>query len=645
VLIGSAAHFQRCTNFFHFVDGRWDWLCGPSSNGHPLQFDVAFGPGPLGLELENDKSRKILLVRNVLSGEQAVMLSGSNPTYEATHIGNRPVEYFVEPGSIILKAQGRPVSTIQEFGALAKQRTDDGTPFVVTFMGPRMAHFELRAQSEQAPGSAKIQNKNLSLHIEGIEEVHRLAAELNATPREVAARRAAEHAKYHDGHERRETDHSILTDSEPASTPGSRRNSLVNGEVAQDARGVSERRSRRASPLENARSPATESKSPMSGANSLSPSRGHSPTSPSRKSSSSPSPKPSVAALMKMFTDLAGPTAVDPTPLSLSPTRSHGSLSLEERMDVPGDLKKSESKQGWQFATGGGFREDQENELIADRTTANLFAANPDPRAFLPAGLDRSTADTVPVRMQFTNSSAGYVMRIFWVSYVGQLVSRKMLWPGETYMEKTFASHVWIISAEKDESRDTSLDLTAAALKKVAMEGSHFLRMPPSSAQDGHLLTVRVGEEVRSQAGGTGHALLWDPGRACLSLSSQSKARIDGGKDEDTDAVKELRGQDVNTKAPVDYKHGTASFLKERGGTAKKQMQRVRGFQGGVVRDLQRTRLDPTADAKIGIGSGTPDLSLYLIGGETRPVLLETLRDLGVASASSGRKRRPPPRR
>lgn len=56
--------------------------------------------------------------------------------------------------------------------------------------------------------------------------------------------------------------------------------------------------------------------------------------------------------------------------------------------------------------------------------------------------------------IRFCNSDMSHSMETYWVDYDGQLVVRRVLGPGESYLESSWATHPWVI---RDRTTDEAL--------------------------------------------------------------------------------------------------------------------------------------------------------------------------------------------
>lgn len=70
----------------------------------------------------------------------------------------------------------------------------------------------------------------------------------------------------------------------------------------------------------------------------------------------------------------------------------------------------------------------------------------------LPASMGRSLMDEVPVTLYFVNQSDKMCMEIGWIDYDDALVPRKLLHPGESHLERSWATHPWMLTATSPSS-------------------------------------------------------------------------------------------------------------------------------------------------------------------------------------------------
>ena len=102
----------------------------------------------------------------------------------------------------------------------------------------------------------------------------------------------------------------------------------------------------------------------------------------------------------------------------------------------------------------------------------------------------RSVEDDDEITLQFCNHDTAGAIEVSWLDYDGQPVLRRSLLPGESYMEKSFASHPWLV---RDASKKHSLLLTlgrrAAQVKAkfsaVWNANEHRVSFMSSSVADG----------------------------------------------------------------------------------------------------------------------------------------------------------------
>mmetsp|Transcript_71137 Transcript_71137/g.199972 ORF Transcript_71137/g.199972 Transcript_71137/m.199972 type:complete len:651 (+) Transcript_71137:156-2108(+) len=124
---------------------------------------------------------------------------------------------------------------------------------------------------------------------------------------------------------------------------------------------------------------------------------------------------------------------------------------------------------GWNFATGGGVGYDDDEQqdaydddekgdgygdgeyggddgLMAGRMAPDRSEPKGHPEVpQLPVGLSSSQDDRIPVTLYFVNHSVHMQMEVSWVDYDGRVVPRKVLGPGDALLERSFATHPWVV--------------------------------------------------------------------------------------------------------------------------------------------------------------------------------------------------------
>lgn len=147
-----------------------------------------------------------------------------------------------------------------------------------------------------------------------------------------------------------------------------------------------------------------------------------------------------------------------------------GVIVENETSNEPSDLNPQPQPEEF-FLTGTGHEENEEEELLAARQTSNTNNTNytaqtpvpPPPLPPLPLSLQSSIDDTKPITIYFQNKHTSMALRVCWIDYSGELVPRKELHPGESYMERSFSSHPWVCTAVEFEKAEMEDEDNAAA--------------------------------------------------------------------------------------------------------------------------------------------------------------------------------------
>lgn len=271
---------------------------------------------------------------------------------------------------------------------------------------------------------------------------------------------------------------------------------------------------------------------------------------------------------------------------------SLGLLGVEEKGNQRSDAKESDGsaggdalvRDGWAFATGGGMEVEDDDFLLAARADAKAWGgavpqeselpqpAMVHPLPDLPFAMGVSVDDRVPVTLYFVNQSPHLQLEIGWVDYEGHLVPRKLLGPGDAHLEKSWASHPWLLSAIQPPPFHPDQHESPA-------EADAF----PAEANDADMtLLVRIGESA-AKGQSRGYSLLWQPRDRALSFMPQS--RTDPGK---------LRPE-------LDPANATDSAT------------RVRNTRASLVHQLRELRADPSGGAN---GGKPPTLTVLMMGNQ-----------------------------
>ncbi|KAG5191932.1 hypothetical protein JKP88DRAFT_274921 [Tribonema minus] len=227
----------------------------------------------------------------------------------------------------------------------------------------------------------------------------------------------------------------------------------------------------------------------------------------------------------------------------------------------------AEQGNGWGFATGGGILESHDAVLsppprdapagdidsdddgqVAARVRRSEGAVpassqsppppQPPPLS-LPLSMGASKADVAPVFLCFSNAHATMKLRVGWLDYGGQNVPRRVLLPGQTYFERSFASHPWLLQA-----------------------------MGPSGTGSGsECVAVRCGADAVAAGAGLAFCAMWDPLRRSVSVMPQAKgssshARLMAAKHQILEEMRQHRSFDAGSLAfETASAHGLSSGI------------------------------------------------------------------------------------
>ncbi|GMH85358.1 hypothetical protein TrST_g853 [Triparma strigata] len=267
-----------------------------------------------------------------------------------------------------------------------------------------------------------------------------------------------------------------------------------------------------------------------------------------------------------------------------------GSAAPETTTPPPESEPEQEPAQEEFFLTGTGHEED---ELLAARQTANTNNTNytaqtpvpPPPLPPLPLSLQASVDDTKPITIYFQNKHASMALRVCWIDYSGELVPRKELHPGESYMERSFSSHPWVCTAvefEASELKDDSSNAAAQGMGMFTKQDTQDNVAPEVSPA----IVMRLGDVAASAL--KSYTTLWDPSARSMSFMPQTKISA---------------GRVRPSMAPENAKSGAA---------------RVAFARAQVVQQLRDARLDPLGAEENGLGAGTPNL-VFMLFGNSQP--------------------------
>ena len=136
-----------------------------------------------------------------------------------------------------------------------------------------------------------------------------------------------------------------------------------------------------------------------------------------------------------------------PSPLGPASGSRPGSSSFSEARDVHTPM---DSRPGTAGSFGvrpssrhSGYSEDV--QPIAAVPTRGIFFDFVPGSETAPLRLPCSDADDIAVVIRFCNSDRSHAMETYWVDYDGQLVVRRVLGPGESYLESSWATHPWVV--------------------------------------------------------------------------------------------------------------------------------------------------------------------------------------------------------
>ena len=248
------------------------------------------------------------------------------------------------------------------------------------------------------------------------------------------------------------------------------------------------------------------------------------------------------------------------------------------------------------FVTGGGQEqeviEDDDEELLAARTTVTVdHAASapptptpPPPVPPLPLSLGHSVDDRKPATIYFQNKHTSMSLRICWIDYAGEIVPRKELQPGESYMERSFSSHPWICTAVDWEQPDAKERTTMQSGIGTFVNSEKAVRKAPETSP---ALILRLGDVAVNAL--KSYNVLWDPSARSMSFMPQTK--ISAGR---------IR----------------ASLAPEN---ARSAAARVAFARAQVIQQLRDARMDPLSriSGEQGLGSGLPNLTIILFGNRS----------------------------
>jgi hypothetical protein len=271
-------------------------------------------------------------------------------------------------------------------------------------------------------------------------------------------------------------------------------------------------------------------------------------------------------------------------------------LNVNESPDGNGtgdeEFASEEKKEKEFFVTGGGVEVkddgDDGDNLQASRVTAKATSLAstippPPPQPMLPLSLSASVDDTNPVTIFFQNKHSAYGMRISWIDYSGDLVPRKELLPGESYMERSFSTHPWVCTAvawEKTGMDEHAREELHSGLGSFAKREAEVGNVAPAVSPS---MVIRLGDSASSAL--KSYSVLWDP--EIRSMSFMPAAKIATGR------VRPWLAPENATSMNARIAHARAM----------------------VIQQIRDSRMDPM-DGDKGLGAGSPNINIILFGND-----------------------------
>ncbi|CAM9275422.1 unnamed protein product [Ectocarpus sp. 6 AP-2014] len=280
------------------------------------------------------------------------------------------------------------------------------------------------------------------------------------------------------------------------------------------------------------------------------------------------------------------------------------------------------SAQGWEFETGGGIFDDDDQGLASrkhpTRSQATLApAAAPadeteeKPPTF-PLGLESSAVDDLAVFIWFCNNHESAVMKVSWIDYDGRRVPRRSLAPGACYFERSFATHPWMIEhSDSNHYGNRSLHAGGQQEEKRESTGSGApapLQPSPREAGDGddaELCVVRLGDAM-ALAQFTG-SLIWNPTGRTLSITKQARVGVPGM----SAAARAAVGAGVEDGGGLDpgMKRLCMAGQRREAEEARARAARavVREEKARVLEEMKAWRTHPLGGRGLGAGGGVAE--------------------------------------
>ncbi|CAN0182534.1 unnamed protein product, partial [Ectocarpus sp. 4 AP-2014] len=283
------------------------------------------------------------------------------------------------------------------------------------------------------------------------------------------------------------------------------------------------------------------------------------------------------------------------------------------------------SAKGWEFETGGGIFDDDDQGLAARKHPARSQATlapvvapadetEEKPPTF-PLGLESSAVDDLAVFIWFCNNHESAVMKVSWIDYDGRRVPRRSLAPGACYFERSFATHPWVIQHSDSNqygSSDRSLHAGEQQEEKCEPIGSGApVPLKPSPRReagdddDAELCVVRLGDAM-ALAQFTG-SLIWNPTGRTLSITKQARVGVPGMSAAKRAAV----GAGVEDGSGLDpgMKRLCMAGQRREAEEARARAARavVREEKARVLEEMKAWRTHPLGGGGLGAGGGVAE--------------------------------------
>ena len=210
----------------------------------------------------------------------------------------------------------------------------------------------------------------------------------------------------------------------------------------------------------------------------------------------------------------------------------------------------------------------------------------------------------MPITLQFLNQCVAESVQVSWVDYGGARVPRKILGPGEGYVEQSYATHPWVV---------TLLHAVAVSSDTVGPGP------PPVEPAEAPALALRLGAAAVSEL--AGQSLMWQPRERAVSCAA-AQARYDVGR------VRDDLDPSLARTSAARVRHARAQLV-----------QQLRDLRTGVG----HLGADSAAAAAKGsrMASASPNLCLTILGGghDVLPPGLRRRHEPGRAERADARAR------